>query len=94
MAPAGDDRRKWHFEKTINVGHLITTITVAVSVVVWAMKMDARVTVLEDARVQQARFNEKQETADKEILAAVREHLKDINAKLDKLIWERNGHGK
>jgi hypothetical protein len=42
-----DEKRGWHLEKTVSVGHLITTFTVACSVVIWAMSMDTRVTVLE-----------------------------------------------
>ncbi len=42
-----DEKRGWHLEKTVSIGHIITTLTVACSVVIWAMSMDTRVTVLE-----------------------------------------------
>lgn len=37
------ERREWHLDKTISVGHLISTITIAVSVFAWAMALEKRV---------------------------------------------------
>ena len=42
-----EDRNPWHLDRSISIGHILTTATVACSMVVWFMNMDSRVTVLE-----------------------------------------------
>lgn len=42
-----EQRRRWHLEKNINIGHIFTTLTVAGSLLIWGMTMNTRVTVLE-----------------------------------------------
>lgn len=39
----GHDRRHWHLDKTISVGHLLSTVVIAVSVFSWASAVDRRV---------------------------------------------------
>lgn len=73
-----EERRTWHLDKRLNVGHILTTITIAVGVFVWASKMDSRITVLE---VQQ------QNTAQTGI--EIKSQLQELNRKLDRII-ERN----
>lgn len=41
------DRRGWYLDKTVSVSHLLTTLTIAASVFVWASKMEQRIVVLE-----------------------------------------------
>lgn len=50
---AGDERRNksWHLDKTISIGHILTTLSVAGSLIVWGLTVDKRVTVLETASV-------------------------------------------
>ncbi len=38
---------RWHLDKRISVGHLITTLTVVVSVVIWSLQLQAKITVVE-----------------------------------------------
>lgn len=33
----------WHVDKRVSIGHIITTLTVAVSIVVWMMSLENRV---------------------------------------------------
>ncbi len=47
-------RRKedsWHLKKEFNIGHLLTTIVLAGGIIIWGMKMDSRVAVLEAGRL-------------------------------------------
>ncbi len=37
----------WHVDKRISIGHLITTATVAVALMVWMFELENRVTVSE-----------------------------------------------
>jgi hypothetical protein len=67
--------RGWHLKKEIQVGHLITTITVALSAVIYINKIEQRVAVIESQVIYQ------KETAD-----VLRNQLEKINDKLDRLI--------
>lgn len=50
---SGEERRNnsWHLEKTISIGHILTTLTVAGSLVVWGLTVDKRVAILEAGAV-------------------------------------------
>lgn len=65
----------WHLKKEIQLGHLITTITVALSAVIYINKIEQRVAVIESQVIYQ------KETAD-----VLRNQLEKINDKLDRLI--------
>lgn len=90
----GRDRRApdptpWHLDKSLNLGHLLTTLTMVASLFIWGAKMDTRVSILETERVQQLRTNETHEMADRELRQAIKEGIAEVNAKLDKLLFER-----
>lgn len=74
------DRRKWHLDKRLNVGHILTTVTLTLGIFIWASKMDSRITVLE---VQQ------QNSAATGI--EIKNQLADLNRKLDRIIERGNG---
>ncbi len=81
-----DNRRKWHVEKSINVGHVLTTLSLALAAVIYATTMDKRVTVLESQQSSQASTQRDTDTKQDQMIAAVREDLKEISRKLDRLI--------
>lgn len=83
--------RPWHVDKTVNLGHLLTTITMATGLFMWGSKMDTRVAVLEEQKVVQARTNEQHEQADREIRLAIKDGIAEVSSKLDRLIWEKRG---
>ena len=70
--------RDWHLDKTISVGHLISTAAIIVSVFVWALTIDSRVSRNEAAirHVLERTDEIKQET---------REDYKEISRKLDEI---------
>lgn len=41
------DMGKWHLDKRVSVGHIITTVTVAAAAAAWFMYTEARIGVLE-----------------------------------------------
>jgi hypothetical protein len=65
----------WHLKKEIQLGHLITTATVAISAMVYVNKIEQRVAVVETQVLYQ-----------KETAAVLRSQLDRINDKLDRLI--------
>ena len=70
-----DTGDRWHLKKEIQLGHLITTATVAVAAIMYINKIDQRVTVVE---VQVA--------SQRESSVVLRAQLEKINDKLDRLI--------
>jgi nucleoside permease NupC len=66
---------RWHLKKEIQLGHLITTFTVALSAVFYMSKIEQRVAVVESQMVTQ-----------RESAALLRSQLERMDAKLDRLI--------
>lgn len=82
----GTDKRSWHLDKTISVGHLVSTVVIAVSVFSWAMTLDKRV---EQNALAIIHLKEQQATEQKRIeqlRSEIKQDLRDINHKLDRLI--------
>ena len=67
--------KNWHFKKEVQLGHLITTFTIAISAVVYINKIEERVSIVETQIVSQKENNN-----------LFRGQLEKINDKLDRLI--------
>jgi len=65
----------WHLDKRLNVGHILTTLTIVFAFFVWANKIDARITTLE---IRQA--------ANIDTSREIKGQLILLNDKLDKLL--------
>lgn len=83
---SGEDRRQWHIDKTVSVSHLITTISMIVSMIWWAATVDKRIAVIEAGQQFQAQRNTQIEQAVKELASVSREEIKAISAKLDRIL--------
>ncbi len=81
----GEDRRahQWHLEKSISVGHIITTVALAGSVFAWAMQMDTRVSVIEAQIAHAAEARAKIEAQYRDGMSEIKSSLLRIEAKLD-----------
>lgn len=73
------EKSQWHLDKTFSISHIITTASAIGAAFIFASKLDTRVTLLEQSDATRQR-----EVS--EVKAAFREELRDINAKLDRLI--------
>lgn len=82
-------REPWHFKREIQIGHLITTVTVMASVLVYATKIEQRVALLEQSRLEQKERDERQDRAANDGLSAINAHLSKIDDKLDKILFEK-----
>lgn len=69
------ETERWHLKKEIQLGHLITTFTVALSAVIYISKIEQRVAVIETQMVMQQQSS-----------SILRQQLDKINDKLDRLI--------
>ena len=75
----------WHLEKKISVGHILTTMTIAISAVWWASSIEKRVEKNRQAITYlQERHNELLRRIDANRIE-MRVDLKDINKKLDRI---------
>ena len=75
MTQENSNLDSWHFKKEIQLGHLITTFTVAIAAVLYINKIEQRLSVVEV-----------QITAQHEASVLLRAQLEKINDKLDRLI--------
>lgn len=72
----------WHLDKRLNIGHLLTTMTVAAAIIIWGNSVETRLAVLEEQQIHQ----EKQRAED---MALIRAELSSINRKIDRIIERR-----
>lgn len=90
------ERREWHLDKTVSIGHIISTLIITMSVFSWALTIDKRV----EQNVQSIKFltqNQKRvESRVDSTKQEIRQDLQAINSKLDRLIERqmRNNQGK
>jgi len=84
--PAG-----WHLKREIQLGHLITTITVALSALGYIGSIEKRVALLETAIVAQHERDERQDKLTSEAVGLLRGQLQRMDDKLDRLLESRRG---
>lgn len=93
----------WHVSKTVNIGHLVTTGVAIIGGFAYLHTQVSRIDVLEiqqqqiNDRIvrvleQQERYDGIQDNSLLEFRGEMREAVRDITIKLDRLI-ERNGNG-
>lgn len=83
----GEDRRapqgRWRLEKSISLGHIITTVAVAGSLIAWAMSMGTRVSVVETQISNSITEREQMASASRDGIIEIKAALIRIEAKLD-----------
>jgi uncharacterized FlaG/YvyC family protein len=81
-----DSDKRIKFDPTINFGHVLTFVGfIATGGMAW-MTMNTRVVVLEEARQAQVKVDARQDMAIEGNQKAVREDLREISNKLDRLV--------
>lgn len=83
------DQKNWQLEKTINVGHLLTTLVIGLSAFSWAStvekKVDQNALSIEFLSAEQKR----EERLRIDLRTEIKEDLDSINEKLDRIIESR-----
>lgn len=82
-APPDDNRIK--FDKTINLGHILTVAAMIASVMVSWSLMDKRVVVLEEARMVQRDRDQSQDALTKDKFQEVRDALAGLTRSVEKV---------
>lgn len=83
---ADDAAPGWHLRREIQLGHIITTLSIAASAVWYVAKVDQRISLLEAQFSVQHDRDERQDQATAEAMGLLRAQLDRIDAKLDRLI--------
>lgn len=92
-ATPSTERDHWHLDKRLNVGHLLTTVVIGASVLMWAGTMDKRVTLLEASDQQQKVRDENQDTERQLLQQRISGQLSSLERKIDRMLereLERN----
>lgn len=79
----------WHVKREIQLGHIITTLTIGVSVLLYITKLDQRIALIEQQLQQRIERDQRQDTDTANALQLVRHDLRDMSVKLDR-IYERS----
>lgn len=76
----------WHIKREIQVGHIITTVTVACAMVVYFGKLEQRIALIEQQMATQRERDDRQDRASMESIILLRNQLEKIDGKIDRLI--------
>lgn len=81
--------KKLHIDPTISIGHIITTITIAVSAIWWASTVETRIANhdvkikhIEDADVKLERTRAEERREWKDELREIKQELRELNTRI------------
>lgn len=99
-----DEPNAWHLDKKVSVGHLVSTLILAVGFISYISKQDTRIGLLEqrlqieidraekadlEAKHDREALRQEGKAERRELANSIKEQLNRINAKLDTLIEGR-----
>lgn len=83
--PSTDKPRGIVFDKTVNLGHILTFLGfVCTGMIAWST-LDKRVVVLEEGRKAQAQIDRHQDESLQQNMATIRDQLQDIKRSVEKI---------
>ena len=79
-------RNDWHIDKTVSIGHMVSTMVVLITGVMYIDSIDTKVEKqgVKIEAIQQQVHQQRSDT--KDMLLHIRDDMKRINNKLDRLI--------
>ena len=80
------DRRQWHLDKTFNVGHLLTTLSLAAGLALYVTTMDKRIAILEAQAQAQTQNVVQVQQAQKEVTKEIRDEIRALRQDLMDLV--------
>ena len=83
------DKPGWHLERSVSVGHIISTITVIVSLLSWASTVETRLALNTQSTANLAYSVKKGEENTTEMRREIRSDFSSVHDKLDRLRVER-----
>lgn len=87
----GPERRdtqpeRWHIKREFQIGHLLTTVSMAVSAGLYVTAVEKRVSLLEQVAQQQKERDARQDALTAAAFSSVDARLSKIDDKLDRLL--------
>lgn len=76
----------WHLKREIQLGHLITTLTISVSAMFYVAKLEQRIALLEQLAVSQDKRDSTQDQHTNRSVELLHSQLEKMDAKLDRII--------
>lgn len=76
----------WHIKKEIQLGHLLTTLTIAVSVILYVSKLEQRIALIEAQVLTQRDRDDRQDRTTAEAMSLLRAQLERMENKLDRVL--------
>lgn len=83
------ERRGWHLNKGLDLGHILVTLTMLAGFILWAMAQERRLTTVENGLKSEHDVNVGQDAERARQRDEIRSDLKAINEKLDRLVERR-----
>lgn len=80
------DKNRWHLKKEVQISHIVTTLLVSASVLLYVSKLEQRIALIEAQDQMQRDRDERQDRATTDARDALRSQLERMDAKLDRLI--------
>lgn len=86
---AMEPREGWHLKREIQIGHIITTLTVAVSAMFYVSRLEQRIAIMEQVVQAQRERDAMQDARASESLSLIRNQLDKMDGKIDRLVEQR-----
>lgn len=86
MTPTPIKPEQWHIKREVQIGHLITTMSVAFSVIWYAGKLEQRIALVEQSIVVQRDRDTAQDNQSSAAFQQMRQQLDRMDSKLDRII--------
>ncbi|MDH4228939.1 MAG: hypothetical protein OEW11_04220 [Nitrospirota bacterium] len=74
----------WQLDRKISVGHVITTVTFLVAMIMWGARLETRIALVEETANRQTILDSRQDTDMQRMRQEIKEELERLNIKLDR----------
>ena len=92
-APGDYEEKRWHIDKTVNLAHILTTMGLIAALFAWGGGVDKRIALLEEQKIVPHALDMQQDEQARAAVSLLREEIRDIGRKLDRLN-ETMSHGR
>lgn len=89
MSVAHESDRDWRLDRRLQIGHIVTTVGLAIGAVMYVSNIRTDVTVLQSQQKSQQLRDDTQDAVAREKSAEISRRLEVIDNKLDRLIEQR-----
>lgn len=76
--------RNWQLDRRISVGHLVTTMTFLVAMIMWGARLETRIALVEESASRQVTIDLRQDTEVQRLREEIKAQLQQLNIKLDR----------